>query len=82
MPTLHVRSVPEELYKRLQQLAEKEKRSLTAEVIALLEAAVRERKARERTSKTLERIRHRAQRTKLPEDWVEAAELVREDRRR
>ena len=41
MFTLHVRDVPEELYLRLRRRAEAERRSLSAEVIALLEWAVR-----------------------------------------
>ncbi len=32
MATLHVRNVPEKLYKRIQKLAQIENRSLTAEV--------------------------------------------------
>ena len=35
MATLHVRNVPEKLYKRIQKLAEEENRSVTAEVIQL-----------------------------------------------
>jgi len=82
MPTLHVRNVPEELYKRLQELAEKENRSLTAEVIALLESAVKQRESRKGTAKVLERIRQRSQKIKLPAGWVDAVELIREDRNR
>jgi plasmid stability protein len=42
MPILHVRNVPDELYGRLQRRAENQRRSLSAEVITLLEWAVTE----------------------------------------
>jgi plasmid stability protein len=40
MPILHVRNVPEELYERLQKRARKENRSISAEVIGLLQHAL------------------------------------------
>ena len=40
MPILHVRNVPEELHTRLRERAEAQRRSLSAEVIHLLEWAV------------------------------------------
>jgi plasmid stability protein len=42
MPTLHVRNVLERLHTRLKQRAQMHQRSLSAEVIALLEWAVEE----------------------------------------
>jgi plasmid stability protein len=42
MPTLHVRSFPEELCTHLKQRAQMHQRSLSAEVIALLEWALEE----------------------------------------
>lgn len=36
MPDLYVRNVPEHLYERVRERAEKQNRSLSAEVIALL----------------------------------------------
>lgn len=41
MPTLHVRDVPAHLYEELRQRAAAEGRSLSAEVIKLLEVGVR-----------------------------------------
>lgn len=82
MPTLHVRNVPEELYTQLQQVAEKENRSLTAEVIALLEDAIRQRQLRQSAGEILQRVRRRSQKVKLPKGWVDSVELIREDRRR
>ncbi len=40
MPTLHVRNVPADLYRRLSQHAEAQRRSLSAEVITLLARAL------------------------------------------
>lgn len=82
MAILHVRNVPEKLYKRIQGLAQKEKRSMTAEVIALLDGAVEQREARRRTAGTLERIRRRAAAIRLPSRWVDSVELIRQDRKR
>lgn len=42
MPTLHVRNVPTELYDRIKELAERERRSISAEVITLLERVATE----------------------------------------
>lgn len=42
MATLHVRNVPEELYERLRERAEAENRSLSAELIHLLEGELGE----------------------------------------
>ena len=40
MATLHVRNVPDELYEQLRRRATKESRSLSSEVIRLLERAL------------------------------------------
>ncbi|HXO21350.1 MAG TPA: Arc family DNA-binding protein [Thermoanaerobaculia bacterium] len=37
MPTLHVRNVPDELYERLRESAEASSRSMSAEVVTLLD---------------------------------------------
>ena len=50
MPTLTVRNVPDDLYARLQRRAQAHRRSLSAEVIVLLQVALDEA---ERTSETL-----------------------------
>ena len=47
MATLHVRNVPDKLYKRIHKLAEAENRSVTAEVIRLLSQGVQAREARQ-----------------------------------
>ena len=80
MNILHVRSVPDNLYKQLQQLADARKRSLSAQVITMLAAAVEEEERRMAQAKTLASIQGR--RFKAPKDAPEALNLLREDRSR
>ncbi len=82
MATLHVRNVPEKLYKRIRKLAEDENRSVTAEVIQLLSQGLQAREARRSAAAVIERIRRRAQEVELPRGWVDSVELIREDRSR
>ncbi len=83
MATLHVRNVPEGLYRRLQSLARQERRSLSAQAILLLEEAISQSgHRREPMSVILERIRARREATRLPENWPGSVELLREDRSR
>jgi plasmid stability protein len=80
MATLHVRSVPEDLYERLQKLAQTQNRSLSAQVITMLYQALQEEETRKRQSKLLADIRRR--RFVLPASAPDSVELLREDRRR
>lgn len=82
MATLHVRNVPEKLYKRIQKLAQEENRSVTAEVIQLLGQGLQARESRRGAAAVIERIRQRARKRVLPRGWVDSAELIREDRSR
>lgn len=82
MATLHVRNVPEKLYKRIQKLAEDENRSVTAEVIQLLSQGLQVREARRSAAAVIERIRQRAREVELPRGWVDSVELIREGRSR
>jgi len=82
MATLHVRNVPEKLYKRIQKIAEEENRSLTAEVIQLLGQGLKVRESRRGAAAIIERIRQRAQQFELPRGWTDSADLIREDRSR
>lgn len=82
MATLHVRNVPEKLYAHIQALAEKENRSITAEVIQLLEQGIKAREIRKNGEEIMDRIRRRAKAVNLPPDWLDSVALVREDRER
>lgn len=80
MNTLHVRSVPDDLYKRLQQLALSRNRSLSAQVITLLEQALEIEERRKKQAKTLASIQRR--RFKAPRNAPSSLELLKEDRAR
>ena len=82
MAILHVRNVPEEIYKRIQKLAQEENRSLSAEVIQLLSQGLEVREARRGAAAIIERIRQRAEKVDLPGGWIDSVELIREERRR
>jgi plasmid stability protein len=80
MPILHVRNVPDELYTRLQRRAESQRRSLSAEVITLLEWAVEEA---ERVSQvTLASIRRRRSFNPAALGAPDSTTLLRQDRDR
>ena len=57
MPTLHVRNVPEPTYDRLRQRAQERNRSLSAEVLFLLDYALEETAVPQ--AEILDRIRRR-----------------------
>ena len=80
MSTLHVRSVPEDLYDRLQQLAHARNRSLSAQVITMLTQAIENEERRKRQAKTLRSIQRR--RFKAPQNAPSTLALLREDRMR
>jgi antitoxin FitA len=82
MATLHVRNVPDKLYKRIQKLAEQENRSLTAEVIQLLSRGLEVHEARRGAASVIARIRESSRKRVLPGGWVDSAALIREDRAR
>lgn len=78
MNTLHVRSVPDDLYNRLQQLANARNRSLSAQVITMLTQAVESEERRKVQAKTLTSIQRR--RFKAPRNAPSTLDLLREDR--
>ncbi|MBM3153521.1 MAG: hypothetical protein FJZ96_15160 [Chloroflexi bacterium] len=80
MNTLHVRSVPDNLYLRLQQLAQSRNRSLSAQVVTLLSRAVEEEERQREQAALLDSIRRR--RFKPPSNAPDSTALLREDRER
>lgn len=80
MPTLHVRNVPESLYERLRQQAQEQNRSISAEVIVLLDQALTG--TQDSQAELLEKIRRRRffnpNKVKAPDSTT----LLREDRNR
>lgn len=80
MNTLHVRSVPDSLYKRIRSMANVKNRSLSAQVITLLEQAVEAEERRVEQAKVLASIQRR--RFKAPKNAPSSLDLLREDRAR
>jgi hypothetical protein len=81
MPTLHVRNVPDELYERLRRRASAENRSLSAEVLELLDTATRLQP--EATSVLFERIRRRrGELQQASGTFPPSVDLLRADRER
>ena len=79
MATLHVRGVPDDLYERVRNLAAAKQRSLSAEIVQLLEQALAEEDLRAEQSALLESIRRRRY---APPEGMNSVAMLREDRRR
>ena len=82
MPILHVRNVPEPLYREIKKLAEEESRSFNSEVVHLLGNAVQEEQAAYAQKRILKDIRRRRNKIKLKPGTPDSATLLREDRDR
>jgi len=80
MSILHVRNVPNELHTRLKRRAEAQRRSLSAEVITLLEWALEEAECTSRA--TLASIRQRRSFTPINVGAPDSTQLLRQDRSR
>ena len=82
MATLHVRNVPDKLYGRLKQYAESENRSLSAQVISLLNQAIEYEAKRSQQQQLLDEIRRRRFVYSNDVDVEDSVTLLREDRKR
>ena len=82
MPILHVRNVPDDLHARIRQLADAQNRSLSAQVIRLLDQAVQSEGARRSQAKLLAGIRRRRVSTARKPSTPDSVTLLREDRER
>ena len=83
MATLYVENVPDELYEALRSSAKSRRRSIAAEVLALLEenfATAQEIRARHDWVRKLARLRK--QQTAVGRKFPSAEEMIREDRER
>jgi plasmid stability protein len=78
--TLHVRNVPVELYERIQRRAQAQGRSITAEVVSLLEHALEETDAMQ--AEVLAGIRRRRFFSPAEVGAPDSTALLREDRQR
>jgi len=83
MPTLYVENVPVDLYEALRERARERRKSISAEVLALLEEAIPTSAELKRRRQFLERARKlRAKRPPTAGPFPTAVEMLREDRRR
>ena len=80
MATIHVRSVPDALYAQVRALAQTKQRSLSAEVVALIETALAIEERRQQQASILDTIRRR--RFTPPAGAPDSVDLLREDRGR
>ena len=80
MPTLHVRNVPDNIYDRLRQRAQERNRSLSAEVVTLLDFALEE--SSNNQSQLLKGIRRRRFFVPANADAPDSTTLLRQDRER
>jgi plasmid stability protein len=80
MPILHVRNVPEDLYERIRRRAAEEKRSISAEVVDLLQAGLEARPSLSELQDYYRRLDAFRERTRDLWGPVDAVEDVREDR--
>ena len=78
MNTLHVRSVPDNIYQRIRLLASAKNRSLSAQVITLLTQALEAEERRIKQATVLNSIQRR--RFRAPKSAPASLELLREDR--
>lgn len=78
MPTLHVRNVPESIYDRLRQRAQARNRSISAEVVMLLDLALEE--SENNQAQVLDRIRRRRFFDPASVHAPDSTTLLREDR--
>ena len=80
MPSLHVRNVPDTLYERLKNRARQQDRSLSAEVIVLLDSALAD--AEHDQQEILDKIRRRRSFAPAEAGAAGSTALLREDRGR
>jgi plasmid stability protein len=83
MPTLYVENVPDELYDALKKRAKENRKSIAAEVLALLEENVPTTSELKRRRKVFEELRKVwAATPAAPGPFPSTEEMVREDRAR
>ena len=80
MPTLHVRGVPEEIYDGLQTMAQRNQRSLSAQVVTMLGQALQAEARRQQQGRLLDSIRRR--RFRPEQGTPDSLDLLRADRAR
>ena len=82
MPTLYVRNFPDHLHRKLRERATKSHRSIGAEVVVLVDEALKEEEGREKQAETLLRLAEIGRSYKPSPGAPDAVTMVREDRAR
>ena len=85
MPTLNVRDVPKPVYERVRRLARQDKRSMSQEVLWILEEYLRKDRVRKGETEAwqgAELLREKVRAYLAPLSSEEMVRLVREDRDR
>ncbi len=82
MAELHVRNLPPEVHLWLRQRAQAQGRSMSAEAVAILRAALQDAQSGAGRGQAIDRLRAIRRRAHLGADAPLAEELVREDRER
>jgi len=82
MPTLYVRNFPAKVYDRIRDLAARKHRSMSAEVITLIEQGIAHDMLQERRSEALANIARRRTSYTAPPGSIDSLTLLREDRER
>ncbi|MGA2324999.1 MAG: hypothetical protein ABSH05_01800 [Bryobacteraceae bacterium] len=83
MPTLYVENVPDDLYQALRERAREHRKSISAEVLALLEENIPTSAELARRKEFLQRARRvRVRPSPAPGPFPSSEELQREDRLR
>jgi len=77
MAVLHVRSIPDQLYRRSQRIARQEGKTLSALVISLLEQKMAEDEARRRHARAMAQIRRTLERRTATAEELAGLDLVR-----
>lgn len=80
MTNITVRDIPDDIYERFKGLAERDRRSLNAEVIVAMDRMIAQEALQQQRSQALQRII--ARRKHVASSEVESIELLREDRAR
>lgn len=82
MAILHVRNIPDDLYVQIQSLAQTSRRSVSAEVVILLQAALQREQARQKQAELLAEIRRRRYTYPKNKRVLDSVKLLRQDRAR
>ncbi|MFB3883192.1 MAG: Arc family DNA-binding protein [Armatimonadota bacterium] len=82
MKTLYVRNVPEALHAKLKKLAARNRRSLGAEVVTLMDRALKQESSLRKRRAVLDRIERRLKGYVAPPDAMDSVDMLRQDRER